>query len=113
MVCLSALHIPDKITVNKTHILGNGRPSILQPCENKLHVKDNIFVKTEHDEKVAPSIEDKVFLDLMDENFCRNSDGYWEAPLPFRPQRQPLPNNRIQAVNRALPLDRSLRRNPH
>ncbi|XP_078329283.1 uncharacterized protein LOC144624026 [Crassostrea virginica] len=68
MVCLSALHIPDKITVNKTHILGNGRPSILQPCENKLHVKDNIFVKTEHDEKVAPSIEDNVFLDLMDEN---------------------------------------------
>nr|XP_022300904.1 uncharacterized protein LOC111109109 [Crassostrea virginica] len=112
MVCLSALHIPDKITVNKTHILGNGRPSILQPCENKLHVKDNIFVKTEHDEMFAPSIEDKVSLDLMDENFCRNSDGYWEAPLPFRPQRQPLPNNRIQAVNRALSPDRSLRRNP-
>ena len=111
MVCLSALHILDKINVNKTHILRNGRPSILQPCENKLHVKDNVFVKTEHDEKAAPSIEDNVFLNFNDGVFCRNPDGYWEALQPLRPQRQPLPNNKVLAVNRALSLDRSLRRN--
>ncbi|XP_069108972.1 uncharacterized protein [Argopecten irradians] len=112
MVCLNAQHLPNKITVHKTYILDNGRSSILQSCENKLLVKNNIFAKTEQDEKPAHSIEDTIFLDLMDEDFRRNSDGYWEAPLPFRPQRQPLPNNRPQALNRALSLDRSIRRNP-
>lgn len=111
-VCLGALHIPDKITVNKTFILENGRPSMLRPCENKLVIKDNIFMKTEHDEKVSPSIEDKIFLELMDKGFQKNSDGRWEAPLPFRTERQRLPNNKSQAVNRALSLDRSLKHNP-
>lgn len=69
-------------------------------------------MKTEHDEKVAPSIEDKVFLELMDKGFQKNSDRRWEAPLPFRSERQRLPNNKSQAVNRALSLDRSLKHNP-
>jgi hypothetical protein len=50
-VCFDALHIPEMITVNKTIILENGRPSILQPCENKMTIKDNIFMKMDHDKK--------------------------------------------------------------
>lgn len=34
------------------------------------------------------------------------------APLPFRPNKSPLPNNKPQAMNRTLSLDRSLRYNP-
>jgi hypothetical protein len=77
-------------------------------------IKDNIFMKTDHDEKIAPSVEDKIFLNLMGRDFRRNSDGHWEAPPPFRNQTQLLhvPNNRSQAVTRALSLDRSLKHNP-
>ncbi|XP_061191767.1 uncharacterized protein LOC133200011 [Saccostrea echinata] len=110
-VCLDAVHMPDKVTVHKTYVLSNGRPSVFQPCDNKLLVKDDDFLKTDHDEKIAPSIEDTTFLDIIDKEFQRNPDGYWEAPLPFRTQRQLLPNNKPQAINRALSLDRSLKRN--
>lgn len=111
-VCLDSLHIPEKINVNKTHILQNGRPSLLHPCDNRIQIKDQIYIKTEHDEKMALSIEDEKFVELMDKDFKKNVDGQWEAPLPFRTQRPPLPNNKLQAINRASALDRSLRRNP-
>ncbi|VDI05041.1 Hypothetical predicted protein [Mytilus galloprovincialis] len=46
----------------------------------------------------------------MDEHVHQNSDGNWEAPLPFRYPRQRLPNNRSHAFKRAMNLDVSLRR---
>lgn len=61
---------------------------------------------------MALSIEDEKFVELIDKDFKKNVDGQWEAPLPFRTQRPPLPNNKLQAINRASALDRSLRRNP-
>lgn len=57
-VFLDSLHIPEKINVNKTHILQNGRPSLLHPCYNRIQIKDHIFIKTE---KMALSIEDEKF----------------------------------------------------
>ena len=42
----------------------------------------------------------------------KGSDGCWSAPLPFRQDRQRLPNNRPQALRRAHMLDANLRRNP-
>lgn len=111
-VCLDSLHIPEKINVNKTHIIQNGRPSLLHPCDNRIQIKDHIFIKTENDETMALSIEDEKFMELMDKDFKENADGQWEAPLSFRTQRPPLPNNKLQAINRGAALDRSLRRNP-
>lgn len=43
-VCLDSFYIPEKITVNKTHILQNGRSSLLQPCENRIQIKDRMFI---------------------------------------------------------------------
>lgn len=51
-------------------------------------------------------------MELIDKGFKKNADGQWEAPLPFRTQRPPSPNNKLQAINRASALVRSLRRNP-
>ncbi|VDI56133.1 Hypothetical predicted protein [Mytilus galloprovincialis] len=48
----------------------------------------------------------------MDNEFVRDSEGSWVAPLPFRVPRQPLPSNRQQALHRANMLDASLNRNP-
>jgi hypothetical protein len=40
------------------------------------------------------SIEDKAFLSIMDKEMCKDIDGRWMAPLPFKQDRERLPNNR-------------------
>ncbi|XP_061165703.1 uncharacterized protein LOC133174619 [Saccostrea echinata] len=65
--------------------------------------------KTENDEKPGPSVEDQKFIDII--SFKRGEDGRWKAPLPFKEDRTSLPNNKPQALKRALMLDNSLRRN--
>ena len=47
----------------------------------------------------------------MNSELHRDSQGHWVAPLPFRIPRSPLPNNKSQAINRAMMLDRSLKKN--
>ena len=111
------------------HVLSNGRPTLLQPCENELTIKEppvphlpathpldysgnNIFTLTPHDNKQGWSTEDRAFLQEMNKEFKKNGDGNWEAPLPFRSQRPRLPNNRAMALDRANRFDASLRRDP-
>jgi hypothetical protein len=33
------------------------------------------------------SIEDKTFLSIMDKEMCKDIDGRWMAPLPFKQDR--------------------------
>ncbi|XP_062587040.1 uncharacterized protein LOC134248654 [Saccostrea cucullata] len=119
--CLNKVHLPAKVSVNKTYLHDNFRPSILQPCNNSLTVKDpcidqeqfsSVFDRTPNDDKPGPSQEDIVFLDIMESEFHRNQVGEWTAPLPFKPGRPRLPNNYTQAVKRAKNLDSNLRKNP-
>ncbi|XP_068210594.1 uncharacterized protein [Palaemon carinicauda] len=98
--------------------------NVFEPCINKFDIKENysdpikqdthssIFEKTKNDDKPAMSYEDKMFLKQMDNEFVRDASGSWVAPLPFRVPRQSLPNNRRQALQQAMLLDASLRRNP-
>ncbi|XP_078311581.1 uncharacterized protein LOC144618784 [Crassostrea virginica] len=128
-VCLGSQHHSGSVNVYKTYILSNGRPSLLQPCENELTIKEppvphmsathpldysgnNIFTLTPHDNKQGWSTEDRAFLQEMNKEFKKNGDGNWEAPLPFRSQRPRLPNNRAMALDRANRFDASLRRDP-
>lgn len=53
-----------------------------------------IFERTEDDNKVAPSIEDKQFIQLMNKEMFMNDAYSWVAPLPFHTPRPRLPNNR-------------------
>lgn len=48
----------------------------------------------------------------MSSEFKRDKDGFWTAPLPFKPNRQKLQNNYDSALKRAKSLDRSLEKNP-
>ncbi|XP_022345684.2 uncharacterized protein LOC111113788 [Crassostrea virginica] len=111
-VCTTDLHYADVVNVNKTFILPNGRPSVFKPCDSMFHIADNPFIKTENDEKLAFSIEDKSFLRVMETGFKKEEDGHWSAPLPFRPNRPTLPNNKSQAMKRARSFDCSLQRDP-
>ena len=52
-------------------------------------------------EKVAISIEDKRFLEMMDKHAKLLPNGHYELPLPFRSDNVHMPNNRIQALTLA------------
>lgn len=128
-VCLGNAHKP---TVNtfKTHVLSSGRPSIFSPCQSFMCVKEmqsnfnrsssatermmghTVFKQSENDNKPALSVEDTIFLKLMDTNVYRDDANQWVAPLPFRESRQRLPNNREQVVIRFACLQRTLKRKP-
>ncbi|XP_069103769.1 uncharacterized protein [Argopecten irradians] len=121
-VCLGTTHPPNpsEVSVLKTRILGDGRPTLFDPCDNQFNVKgiceepiigQGVFKRTHDDNKVGLSVEDRAFLDLMDKEFVRDTCGKWTAPLPFREPRPRLPNNRHQALKRAQILDVCLQRN--
>lgn len=138
-VCLGHAHRP-RVSAFKTHVLEKGRPSFLSPCGNFIDLKEkvchggeqpcgfthkssseratehllgqNLFQTTENDNKVAQSIEDGVFLKIMNSEVYRDDKNNWVAPLPFKVPRRRLPNNRKQALNRLSSLCRALNRKP-
>ncbi|CAB3978844.1 Hypothetical predicted protein [Paramuricea clavata] len=136
-VCLDGAHQPDDVSSYKTHILPNGRPSILEPCPNALIVKQppeyesnfkgketfsngyfddglakNVFVRTEKDDKPGMSVEDRKFVDIMERNLEKNDAGNWTAPLPFRREVITLPESRGEAYKRLKSTRKTLDRNP-
>ncbi|KAK0140803.1 hypothetical protein N1851_022206 [Merluccius polli] len=68
----------------------------------------NVFQRTQCNDQFGLSIEDELFLDLMDKDVYMDEANCWVAPLPFRPNRPRLPNNRQHAVNRLASLRRML-----
>lgn len=140
-VCLGNAHKP-VVSTFKTNVLDNGRPSFLTPCESFIQLKEKVsyggeqqdslsistkgnrgrvtehmigctvFSRTKEDNKLAPSIDDTVFLKTMDEKVYRDGTNSWVAPLPFRALRQCLPNNCEQALTRLMSLHRTLDRKP-
>ncbi|KAK3506463.1 hypothetical protein QTP70_000932 [Hemibagrus guttatus] len=137
-VCLGSVHRSAALSTYRTHVLDNGRPSLLPPCPNKLSIKekfdikplpevslacddfifddyvigDTIFERSKDDNKVGLSIEDRRFLDIMDREMFMDESNSWVAPLPFRTPRQRLPNNRDQALTRLSSLLRTLKKKP-
>ncbi|XP_061170947.1 uncharacterized protein LOC133180435 [Saccostrea echinata] len=129
--CLGKTHKPDVINVMKTCVLPDGRPTLMLPCNSNLQVKEKIlnetstnimctkteigesvFQRTENDEKLGLSMDDHEFLDIMNSEFTKDLDGHWQAPLPFRKDRQRLVNNYDQARKRAKQLDYTLQKDP-
>lgn len=127
-VCLGNVHRPTVSTL-KTVVLQNGRPTVFKPCNSLLQLKEmshtngpgkvleqtlsqTVFNQTDNDNKPAHSIQDTLFLKMMDNAMYRDMDNSWVAPLPFKEPRQQLPNNRQQAVTRFSSLKRTLNRKP-
>ena len=61
---------------------------------------DDIFRKTRGDNEPGLSFEHSKFLEIMERGIHKNSRGNWEMPLSFRNERQTVPNNRVQAMQR-------------
>ena len=130
--CLGKMHAAESVNVYRTNVMDNGRPSLFTKCpsfvsvretnvrNDHMHMSQNklcsdfgasVFERTQDDEKTGLSVEDRVFLDIMDSEFTRGPTGNWVAPLPFRDNKCQLPNNRSQAVKRARTLDKDLKKN--
>lgn len=135
-ICLGGAHRQTKVNVYKTNVLQNGRTSFLEPCTSVIHVKEtftlpklqtiafsdteatplkqtdclgvNVFQRSPDDDRPSLSIEDKMFLEIMDKEVYLDNDNHWVAPLPFRNPRPLLPNNREQALRRLTVLKRTL-----
>lgn len=72
----------------------------------------SVFDRSESDDKVALSVDDKTFLTLMDNEVSQNKENSWVAPLPFRTPRRRLPSNREQALKRLYSLKKTLEKKP-
>ncbi|CAN8005872.1 unnamed protein product [Ixodes pacificus] len=102
-VCLGRTRKPDCVTNFKTNVLENGRPSLFEPCRNHFLVKekftgpvnptqhvpptqsvpikdysveettDTLFQTTKDDDQPAPSVEDRKFLNIMDNEVFKDS----------------------------------------
>eukprot|EP00079_Xenopus_tropicalis_P020479 XP_012811408.1 PREDICTED: uncharacterized protein LOC105946345 [Xenopus tropicalis] len=92
-VCLGDVHRPTNINTLYTNTLENGRPSLFQPCPNRFLIKEiqnntyltnllgesypcakdddhlgcNVFQRSKNDNQLSLSIEDKIFLEIMDQ----------------------------------------------
>ncbi|XP_068707799.1 uncharacterized protein [Montipora foliosa] len=92
----------------------------LVPCPNQIKVTDplleratdDIFRKTRDDNEPGLSREDRKFLEILDRGIHKNAKGNWEMPLPFRNERQTMPNNRYQAMQRLQGLLKTFARKP-
>lgn len=115
------MHGPPTVSSMKTRIFDNGRPSTFSECENKMKIRDyygdkadisSTFSKTIHDYQTAPSIEDKLFLEIMEKSFSQDDSNSWVAPLLFRHPRRKLPDNREYVMKRFVSLDWNFQKTP-
>ena len=58
---------------------------------------DHVFARTNNDNKPGMSVEDRKFIQIMNNSLSRNESGSWEAPLPLCEETKWLPNNREDA----------------
>ncbi|XP_060079797.1 uncharacterized protein LOC132559197 [Ylistrum balloti] len=120
--CLGLVHKPTVITVSKTVVLPDGRPTLMDPCPNyfmaqfeksdKLPIGMDIFQRTKFDDIPGYSQQDKEFMRVMEGEFIKDEYGNWSAPLPLKKERPTLSNNMDQARHRAENLRKSLLKNP-
>ena len=112
--CPNRIHLQEKMCYSGEQqggpsLVYNQRHARKAPCED---LGQDVFQISRDDNKLAPSVEDTIFLKTMDKEVYRDDANSWVAPLPFRTQRRRLPNNREHALTRLACLRRSLDKKP-
>ena len=135
--CLDGSHKPEDVSVFQTKMTHNGRPTTFEPCPNKFYLQhkhpphqstgkedafprgefrdglaENVFALTKDDNKPGLSIQDRKFIEVMEQNMVKNQSGNWTSPLPFRNPVEKLPNSRETASKRFKSMCRALERKP-
>ncbi len=116
-LCLGAARKSANISVYKTNIPQYGRASTFESMQEQRSGQERLSCQTPnpslqntvlHDDKPAPSIEDEIFLETVEQQVYKNSSNTWVAPLPFRSPGDHHPNNRSQAIKQFSSLRRTL-----
>ena len=96
----------------------------LVPCPNQFKVTDPFWSTSltvslrlpRTDNEPSLSREGRTFLEIIERGIHKNATGNWELPLPFistgRCQRQTMPNNCVQAMQRLQGLLKTSTRKP-
>lgn len=127
-VCLNRIGKPFHVSTKCTSVSNNpndmNSKMQVSPCPNHFTVKEslggtttkiiegNVYHTTPLDNEVDMSVEDRKFLEIMENSIHKNNEGNWEMPLPFRSKDVKLPNNKTQAESRLAGLLKLLRRKP-
>ena len=127
-MCLDLASGPTHVRTRLTHSFTGTRKEHatrdgdyeLVPCPNQFkvtdplleRVTDGVFSTTQSDNEPSLSREDRKFLEIMERGVRKNARGNWEMPLPFRDERQAMPNNRVQAMQRLQGLLKTFTRKP-
>ena len=127
-MCLDLASGPTHVRTRLTHSFTGTRKEHatrdgdyeLVPCPNQFKVTDSllervtdgVFSTTQSDNEPSLSREDRKFLEIMERGVRKNARGNWEIPLPFRDERQAMPNNRVQAMQRLQGLLKTFTRKP-
>ena len=69
-------------------------------CQCYVVVLNDVFKTTEEGNTLANSIEESQFMNILATEAKNNPNHNLEMPLPFKPDRQRLPNNRSMALKR-------------
>lgn len=110
--CNGSIHVKEKFSAPiQQHSLNPpfGLEKVV-PATNTDNIGGKVFQRNPDDDKLAPSVEDGIFLEIMDREAYIDESNHWVAPLPFRSPRSSLPNNRSQALKRLTTLQRMLQK---
>ena len=69
-------------------------------------------MRTPQDNKPRTSIEDRRFMEIMENGMTKDENGSWEALLPFRHEVRELPSSRYYAMKRLKSTCRTLDKKP-
>lgn len=60
----------------------------------------NVYHTTQYDNDIAPSIEDRRFIEIVGKGIYKNDPGNWEMRLPFSYRKVSIPSKRGYALRR-------------
>ena len=103
-----------KISCNRIRITGNNttnhffrvKEAIKDVSLKEMIIKSQSLDFHEASQGALCSLEDKKFLNIMEEGFLK--DNHYHLPLPLRDKEKLIPNNRHQSIQRAMWLKQRL-----
>ena len=83
-----------------------------EECNKDTSPNGDVYRVTGRDNDVTLSIQDRRFIDIVENGIYKNVQGNWEMPLPSRSRNASMPNNRGYALKRLNSLLQTLKLKP-
>lgn len=86
MPCKGTIHVKEKFSapIQQHHSSPPFCSEEAAPTTNTDNLGDKVFQRHPDDDKPALSVEDRIFLEIMDREVYIDEENHWGALLPFR-----------------------------